>query len=137
MNTTSVSLPLAHPLRRLVNFTIDSFVWLLLAFMAIVLLDHLFPRLDHFSINALAYISMLGLYLGYYFLMESLFQKTLGKFITGTKVVNWAGRKPGRGEIFQRCLCRLIPLELFWYLFSRNGLHDKWSGTRVVRQGDI
>ena len=124
--------PSAHPLRRLLNFVIDSFVWLLLAVMAIVLLDHLFPELDHVSINSLAYTCILGLYIGYYFLMESLFQITLGKLVTRTKVVDWTGRPPTNGEIFQRTLCRLIPLDMFWYLFSRKGLHDRWSGTIVV-----
>ena len=52
----------------------------------------------------------------YYFIMELTLGKTIGKFFTGTKVVNLNGGKPNSSEIAIRTLCRFIPFELFTFL---------------------
>ena len=78
--------------------------------------------------------SVLSLLLnGIYFIaMEYAFQKTLGKFITRTTVVNKKGERPTIIDIFIRTVCRLIPFDSISYLFTTNGFHDYFSGTRVV-----
>lgn len=118
---------------RFLNFFIDFSIWLVLAFTAIVLLDHFLPTVDHFTINALAYTVMAGLFLAYYLILESRFQKTVGKFITGTKVVRLNGEKAAAGVIVRRTLFRLIPLDWISYFFFKNGMHDSLSGTIVVK----
>jgi uncharacterized RDD family membrane protein YckC len=67
----------------------------------------------------------------YYLFTEGLFGRSLGKFITGTVVVDGNGEKPSFGAIFKRSLCRLIPFEAFSFLGGR-GWHDSFSDTYVV-----
>ena len=118
---------------RFLNFVIDLFIWFILAFISVILLDHYLPTADHFTINLLAYSVMIGLFLGYYFILEYFFQKTLGKLITRTKVVDLEGEEPEAGAVFLRSLFRLIPFDWAFYFFRRNGLHDLLSNTKVVR----
>jgi uncharacterized RDD family membrane protein YckC len=72
--------------------------------------------------------------LGYYTLREALFQRTLAKLLTGTIVVTEQGSRPSFGQFLGRSLVRFIPFEAFSFLGGERpvGLHDKWSGTRVV-----
>lgn len=67
----------------------------------------------------------------YYVGMESLFSRSLGKLITGTKVLSEAGLKPSFLSIVGRSFARLVPFEAFSFLGER-GWHDSWSGTQVV-----
>ncbi len=70
----------------------------------------------------------------YFFLCEALWQRTLAKLITGTKVITVNGTKPTFGAIGTRTLCRLVPFEAFSFLTGKpGGWHDWWSGTIVVR----
>ena len=65
--------------------------------------------------------------------MEVIFQKTLSKFITKTKVVRLDGSKPTKSNILIRTFCRLIPFEIFSFLFPKKGcFHDRLSNTMVV-----
>jgi type II secretory pathway pseudopilin PulG/uncharacterized RDD family membrane protein YckC len=68
----------------------------------------------------------------YYFICESLWQRTLGKFITKTKVVMTDGSKPDAVHIFGRTLSRILPFEPISFLFSHTWWHDKLSKTYVV-----
>ncbi|GAB5558329.1 MAG: hypothetical protein SchgKO_25420 [Schleiferiaceae bacterium] len=67
----------------------------------------------------------------YYSLMEHFFGKTIGKFLTSSKVVDANGEKPTFGRAAGRTLARFIPFEAFTFL-GDNGLHDSLSKTRVV-----
>lgn len=69
----------------------------------------------------------------YYTLMEGFFGRSLGKFITGTIVVDENGERPDFGTIFKRSLCRLIPFDALSFLGSR-GWHDSISDTYVVNK---
>lgn len=70
----------------------------------------------------------------YFVGMESLFQRTFGKFVTGTKVVNADGGAPSFKQILGRTLARAIPLEALSFLVGHRpiGWHDSLSGTRVI-----
>ncbi len=69
----------------------------------------------------------------YLFGAEYFYGKTLGKVITGSKVVTADGEKPSAGQILLRTLIRFIPFEAFSFLGKRPiGWHDKWSKTRVI-----
>ncbi len=73
------------------------------------------------------------IYFTYYILFETLLHRTLGKFITQTKVVMEDGSKPGVLDIILRTLCRLIPFEFFSFLGEKGrGWHDSMSNTYVV-----
>lgn len=70
----------------------------------------------------------------YYFIFESIWQRTPAKFITGTKVVTCDGTKPTLGTIAIRTLIRFVPFEAFSFLGERvYGWHDRWSGTYVIK----
>ncbi len=68
----------------------------------------------------------------YYFLMESIFGRTLGKLITGTKVISLKGKPLTFGSILLRTFCRFIPFGALAFLSSWRGLHDRLSKTAVV-----
>jgi uncharacterized RDD family membrane protein YckC len=59
--------------------------------------------------------------------------RTIGKYITKTKVVLKDGSKPKVSDIILRSLCRLIPFDALSFLGSEGrGWHDSVSDTYVV-----
>ncbi|MDL2303160.1 RDD family protein [Dysgonomonas sp. OttesenSCG-928-D17] len=114
---------------RLVNFLIDSLIWLVIAFILT------------FPLNAneggqmfIGYIVLFGTFILYYVFFETKYQKTPGKMLTKTKVVSTEGEKPTSADIFVRTLLRLItPFDVVSFLFSKNGLHDRLSRTKVIK----
>ncbi len=85
-----------------------------------------FDRIPDFAYGAL--MSIL-----YYLPLEIGFGRTLGKMVTGTKVVNEEGRKPSAGQVLGRTLCRFIPFEAFSFLGAQTrGWHDSIPKTWVV-----
>jgi len=79
----------------------------------------------------------IGLMLVYYIPLEGMFGVTVGKLITGTRVVDEQGRPPSWGQVIGRTFARLIPFEPFSLLFSEDkriaGWHDRLPKTLVVR----
>ncbi len=70
----------------------------------------------------------------YYISLEATFGRTLGKMITGTRVVNQNGEKPSVGQIVGRTFARLIPFEALSCLTEDGrGWHDTLSKTYVVK----
>src|SRR5690606_23903003 len=109
--------------RRFLNFLIDLVTW-----GSVLLTVNLFFDLTQVNNNEIFDFSLLsGTFLIYYFAMELTFQKTVGKFITKTKVVNENGERPTLPQVFFRTLCRLIPFDQFSYLVVRKGFHDYLS----------
>ena len=112
---------------RFANFLIDLVIWVILATILSSLL---------YAVNDTQWfisVIIIGSYIGYYALMEIKFQKTIGKFVTKTKVVKVNGEKPTSSDIFSRTLCRLIPFDKVSFLFMKNGFHDILSKTKVVK----
>ncbi len=123
-----------HSIIRLINFIIDTVVWIILFFSIAYIFDLYFIRFSSYLVNYIYSISLgLILYLAYYTILEFYFRRTLGKFLTRTKVVNRTGDEITFITIFKRTLARLIPIDIFYYLISRNGLHDKLSNTQVIK----
>jgi uncharacterized RDD family membrane protein YckC len=129
--------------KRFLHLIVDQFtaVIALSAFvfvvgiMGVVMGDEgLVDRLFGDSSGLLGNLMGIGVMGAYYLLMEGLFGRTLGKMITGTRVVNWkTGQKPGIGALVGRTLARFVPFEAFSFLGSEpGGWHDRWSGTMVV-----
>ncbi len=68
----------------------------------------------------------------YYFGMETLTKgRSIGKFITGTKVVTLEGDLPTANIFLKRSFCRIIPFDAFSFL-GENGWHDSIPKTAVV-----
>lgn len=113
---------------RFIHLLVDTIVWILI----VVILT--------FSLNVkddaqllLGYMLFFISYIGYYAFMETKYQKTVGKFLTKTSVVNRDGTKPAFSNILRRTLFRLIPFDRISFLFTRNGFHDKLSNTRIIK----
>ncbi len=118
---------------RFVNFIIDFIAWLIIAFLLSLIIDLIFKTDNQFFLQFVGYIFIFGTYILYYAVMEMKFQKTIGKFVTKTKVVKMNGEKPTTGDIIARTFCRLIPFDRISFLFVKNGIHDLLSKTKVVK----
>jgi uncharacterized RDD family membrane protein YckC len=71
--------------------------------------------------------------ISYYFVLEVLTGRTIGKWLTGSIVVDISGNKPPTSTILKRSLLRLIPFEYLSFLGHRaRGWHDQYSDTYVV-----
>jgi uncharacterized RDD family membrane protein YckC len=72
--------------------------------------------------------------LSYYLITEGAFARSVGKFITGCKVVDEKGGRPSFLQILGRTFSRLIPFEALSFLGSDGrGLHDSLAKTYVVQ----
>lgn len=72
--------------------------------------------------------------LAYYIILEVTLGRTLGKMITGTKVVNAEGGQATVGQVVGRSFARYIPFEVFSFLGETGrGWHDSLSKTYVVK----
>jgi uncharacterized RDD family membrane protein YckC len=91
------------------------------------------PRV-HFSNEYVALLLIEAVaVIGFYLLLEGIFNTTPGKCATNTVIVNAEGNRPNFGQILGRTFCRLIPFEALSFLSSDGrGLHDSLSGTYVV-----
>jgi uncharacterized RDD family membrane protein YckC len=86
-------------------------------------------RMNWFEQQFLGYL----IYAAYYFALELSFGWTLGKLITGTRVVDARGARPSSGKLLGRSFARVVPFEPLSFLGSTGiGWHDRWSGTRVI-----
>ena len=118
---------------RFVNFLIDFIVWLILAFIVSFIIGIFVQPTDQGLLTLFGYVLIFGTFIAYYAIMEIKFQKTVGKFVTKTKVVKMNGEKPTDGDIITRTFCRLIPFDRLSFLFVKNGIHDFLSKTKVVK----
>jgi len=120
---------------RFTNFVIDYFAQVgigIIVGIAIVAVQ------GEQGINTLQNIPELAIglpiWFAYYFFSEAATSRTLGKLITGTKVVDENGGLPTIGQVFGRTLCRLIPFEVFSFFgSSARGWHDSIPKTYVVK----
>jgi uncharacterized RDD family membrane protein YckC len=124
--------------RRLANLLIDLVVLYLFNSLLI------YPLTNHFFENYwTGFLVALSFGILYFFIFEALFQRTPGKFITGTKVIMDDGSKPTAGTILKRTLIRYIPFESISVFTSQDPhkrdtwWHDRWVSTRVVRKNAL
>ena len=120
---------------RFVNFLIDFIVWLIIAFIISFIIGLFIPVTAESQgiLTLFVYVLFFGTFIAYYAILEIKFQKTVGKFVTKTKVVKMNGEKPENGDIITRTFCRLIPFDRISFLFVKNGIHDFLSKTKVVK----
>ncbi len=136
-------LAVASQNRRFVNFIIDSVATRFLFFGGVLMLGSAYSIAngDQLTSGSRLVLAVLGGLLGivilalYFIVCEATFGVTLGKLVTGTRVVDASGGKPSFGQIVGRSFARIFPLEPFSFLFgdTTTGWHDTLSGTRVVR----
>lgn len=113
---------------RLLNYIIDFLVWLIICFILTL------PLSAHNQTHMLiGYVIMFLSYFLYYIILEIKFQKTLGKMITKTKVVTYDEKVPSNNDIIIRTLLRCIPFDNISFLIVKNGFHDMFSRTKVIK----
>lgn len=124
---------------RFANYMIDRLCVFGLSWLAGQLLGYLFIYLPASSYEVIyIYSFAIGISLGfmYFFVLEAFTGRTLGKILTGTKVINVHGQKPSFGQVVGRTFSRYIPFEPFSFLFGDRGWHDSLSKTYVVLAND-
>lgn len=122
---------LAPKWKRFLNLIIDFY---LIYFGSLIGATVLAASLHDIS-ALVAVLILIGPYLTIFFLYfftELYYNKTLGKLITGTKVISIYDDKPSTKQILIRTFCRIIPFEPFSMLFGYTAWHDDWSETAVV-----
>lgn len=119
--------------RRLANALIDTLCYYALTAVVAIAIATIDASLFENLSTAGQYIFASSIMLLYYLLSEALFGRTLGKLLTRTRVVSESGGPPDFRQALTRTLVRLVPFEAFTFLSKKPvGLHDRWSGTRVI-----
>jgi uncharacterized RDD family membrane protein YckC len=73
----------------------------------------------------------------YYFIMEFLFQRTIGKILTNSIVIDEFAKRPDFRTMLLRTIIRLLPFEVYSFFVSSRGWHDRWSRTYVISRGEL
>ncbi|MBO9564792.1 MAG: RDD family protein [Niastella sp.] len=129
----------APPQLRFVNYIIDliSFYAIIITLIVLMTLttwgSMIFQAID--KMDGLTDFVILHIFYGCYMLIiEGAFKgKTLGKLITGTRVVHERRDSFSWRDALRRGCMRMIPLE---YVTGCVGspFHDQWTKTRVIRE---
>ena len=129
---------------RFGHFIIDF-----LAFQIVIyIVDYLFKLLVastdfnsgiSLTVGLISNIVLLLLYPALYAFCEYKWQKTPGKFLTKTIVIDEYGNKPELRAIILRSLIRLVPFEPFSCIGDdySYGWHDRWAKTWVVTEDEL
>lgn len=117
---------------RFANYFVDRIIILVLSFI----MGAIIAFSGYSSISRLeSYLVSFTVIILYFTIMEGVTGRTVGKFITGTIVVNEQGYKPEFSQIIGRSFCRLIPFEAFSFLGdSHSGWHDTITKTKVIKR---
>ncbi len=143
----TTELSIASQNRRFVNFLIDGLVSQLVSGVAGFGLGIIYALLrvsgghpigpeDEATLSLLGWIVGMLTVCGYYILTEAVWQRSIDKLVTGTRVVTADGRRPTLKQVVGRTAARFIPFEAFSFLGGKGypiGWHDRLSGTRVIR----
>ena len=109
---------------RFTHAFVDGFV----LFIIFQIMYSIFPDID--------VLILLLLFLIYYFGFEFFLQKTPGKYLTKSIVIDEFGDKANLRSIILRTILRLVPFEQFSCL-SETGWHDRWSKTYIVKEEEL
>jgi ABC-type lipoprotein export system ATPase subunit len=119
--------------KRLIHLLVDySIISLIPGFVFNSLVENIEGLAEYNGIVWQAILTILILLI-YFILMEGFTGRTVGKFLTGTKVFKTSDySKPRFGNCINRSLARLIPFEIFSFLSGRpSGWHDKIGDSLV------
>ncbi|SFN15662.1 Uncharacterized membrane protein YckC, RDD family [Chryseobacterium oleae] len=121
---------------RFANYMIDLIAFYIVFFVIMLVITLINPAYGHWFANTHDLLQrLIGVvsYALFSFFIEAVTGgRSLGKLITGTKVIMTDGEKPSVGDYFLRNIIRGIILIDQLSFFGENGLHDSWSHTRVI-----
>lgn len=120
---------------RLLNLLIDYIAFWVLGLVVGMVIIYVFGMENaHWLEGGSGFTIGILVPLAYYILVEGATGRTLGKLVTGTRVVNAAGGTPSFKQILGRSLARFIPFEAFSFLGDDGrGWHDSIPDTYVIR----
>ncbi|OXB15409.1 RDD family protein [Flavobacterium reichenbachii] len=138
--TTEVSYFKADKWQRLFHLVFDSIIFGIIGFQIVFIgalikgFESIFRSVE-WLINRQTLPTILVVFFGtlFYFVFESLFQATPGKFLTESRVTDKKGLKVPASTIFKRSLCRNIPFDPLSFLGKANW-HDSISNTFVYKE---
>lgn len=107
---------------RFLEYAIDSII---VTIVCIALIEFLLQNIESYFLMETFSV---GIPFCYYFLLESIWGRTLGKLLLGLKVVDIDGKKPTVGAIAIRSLCRFIPIEPFSFLYNQWVVGPRMAG---------
>jgi uncharacterized RDD family membrane protein YckC len=132
-----VNLVLAGRGLRFANYIIDVIVFYAAIFAGGVVLGIFFPAaIENLSdvnplLDRIMALLLYGIYMG---IIEVMTQgRSIGKYITGTKAVNYDGTNISAGTAFARGMSRAVPFDQFSAFGDPpSPWHDQWNKTHVV-----
>lgn len=121
---------------RFANYLIDLVAFYIVFFIVLTIVMLISPAFRVWMANTHDLIQRfiaIIFYLLFSFAMETATGgRSLGKLITGTRVIMTDGQKPSAGNYFLRNIIRGVILVDQLSFLSENGFHDSWSNTRVI-----
>ena len=118
--------------KRFVNCLVD-YSLLYIVFMA----SFYYPVRNRQFSPVFALLIELPIFVTYYVVCEYLFGKTLGKLVTGTRVVTREYKSPTFVRILKRTFSRLIPFHIWVLLYSGRIIHDSTSKTLCLEDKQL
>ncbi|MCF2217802.1 RDD family protein [Chryseobacterium sp. PS-8] len=122
--------------KRFANYIIDLIIFYILLSLIFAFLILISPAFNGWLSNAGEIeqrLLSIASYAIYMFSVEMITGgRSVGKFITGTKVIMIDGTKPTFGQLLLRNIFRSIVLIDQLSFLGENGFHDSWSNTRVI-----
>jgi uncharacterized RDD family membrane protein YckC len=129
-----ISAELASATRRFWTFVVDQIV-IRIGLLVLEIVYGVAYGLD--ALEALNGLKWWGIYIAFYVIYYVSFEvisgRTLGKVLTGTRVVTTSGLALSIPTAIVRTLCRLLPLEPMSFSLGETWWHDSLSRTKVVR----
>jgi len=127
--------------KRTLNFLIDLAMILVLGYLVSLVLEPVFQFFEwRFDQKSSLILIIPVISIAYYYFFEFYLQKTIGKFLTNTIVIDEYANRPTRKQILWRTFYR-IPEFRLWNFYFREymngtkfcyGLHDRKTTTWVV-----
>ena len=133
-----INLPISSSWQRFINLLIDYFMVMIFGGVLGFILGA--NGASEVIINTNEYILGAIITLLYYVPQEALFGRTIGKLITGTKVVQQNGNKVLISQVIGRTFCRFIPFEAFSFFGGQGkpvGWHDSIPKTVVIKTRNV
>lgn len=123
--------------KRFAHYFIDVIIYYLIYYVVLFIAEAVAGGMVEPLTSAIFtfYLTVLFMFLFplYYIFFEGWLQRTPGKFLTKSIVIDIYGNKPDLGTNILRNIIRLVPFEKISCMNDR-GWHDRWSDTFVVTQ---
>jgi uncharacterized RDD family membrane protein YckC len=123
--------------QRFINYIVDAVLYYVVFYELLSLSGNPFDKAGSWEDKGYVLLTICIGMLPFYAITEAVSGgRSLGKFITGTVAVKKDLSPINSKDAFVRSLLRMLPVDSLSGLFGAP-LHDKWSGTMVVKKNSI